>query len=190
MWHEALRGRVDPERLAHCERTADLCRLVAEGQPELGVAPADAALAGLVHDWGRGEGGDEAMLRAAARFGVAVDRAARRRPVSLLHAPVGAAALRQNGLDSEAILRAVCLHTVGAAGMSNLELLVYTADYSEPGRTHPYAREVRGLLTRDLRSAARLAVRRTVEHLLARGEMVERGAVDLWNDLVDGEGSA
>lgn len=177
-----------PERLAHCERTAALCRAVAEAQPELGVDPDTAALAGLVHDWGRGEGDDGAMLRAAARLGVAVGRAARRRPVALLHAPVGAEGLRRAGLESGEVLRAVALHTAGAAGMGNLELLVYTADYCEPGRTHPGAADVRALLDRDLRAAARLATRQTIEHLMARGDMVERSAIDLWNDLVgDGE---
>jgi predicted HD superfamily hydrolase involved in NAD metabolism len=128
------------------------------------------------------------MLRAAGRLGVPVGRAARRRPVSLLHAPVGAALLREAGLDAPEVLRAVALHTTGGPAMTNLDLLVYTADYCEPGRTHPHAAEVRAVLGRDLRGAALLATRYTVEHLLGRGEMVEPAAVGLWNDLLDGEG--
>jgi predicted HD superfamily hydrolase involved in NAD metabolism len=181
---------VDPERLAHCERTAALCRAVAQGQPALGLDPEEAALAGLVHDWGRGEGDAEAMLAAAERLGVPVGRAARRRPLSLLHAPVGSASLRAAGLESERVLRAVALHTAGGAGMGNLELLVYTADYCEPGRTHATAAAVRACLMRDLRAAARLATRYTIEHLLERGDMVEAAAVELWNDLLDDEGES
>jgi predicted HD superfamily hydrolase involved in NAD metabolism len=180
--------RVGPERLAHCERTAALCRAVAEARPDLGVDPSVAALAGLLHDWGRGEGSAEAILAAAVRLGVPVGRAARRRPVALLHAPVGAALLREQGLDDDAILRAVSRHTAGEADMGALDLLVYTADFCEPGRSHEGAAEVRALLRRDLRAAARLATRHTMEHLLAQGEMVETSALDLWNDLVaDGE---
>ncbi len=192
MWRDALRARVSPERLAHCERTAALCRAVAERQADLGLDPDDAALAGLLHDWGRGEGDADAMLAAAGRLGVPVGRAAERRPVALLHAPVGAASLRQAGLRSEAILRAVALHTAGGPGMGTLELLVYTADYCEPGRGHAHAGEVRAVLTGgdDLRGAARLATRYTVEHLLDRGDMVEPSAVELWNDLLDGEGES
>lgn len=183
-WHEALAARVSGERLAHCERTALLCREAAAAHPAWGVDPERAALAGLLHDWGRGEGTAEAMLAAAARYGVPVSPAARRRPVALLHAPVGAASLRAAGLVDEEVLTAVALHTVGAAGMGALSLLVYTADFCEPGRTHPGACEVRAVLAADLRAAARLATRYTLEHLLAGGEMVEAGAVALWNDLV------
>ena len=164
-----------------------MCRAVAERRPGLGIDPATAALAGLVHDWGRGEGGADAMLAAAARLGVEVSSAARRAPVALLHAPVGAKSLCAHGLTDPGLLRAVANHTVGEAGMGPLELLVYTADFCEPGRTHPGAAEVRALLERDLVGAARLATRCTIEHLLRQGTLVEPGALALWNDLVTRE---
>ena len=183
-WHEALATQVDAGRLAHCERTSALCRAVAVAHPQWGIDPDRAALAGLVHDWGRGEGGGPALLDAALQYGIEVSEAARRSPVALLHAPVGARRLREAGLADEGILAAVAYHTVGRAGMDRLALLVYTADFCEPGRTHAGAAAVRDLLSDDLVSAARLATRCTVGHLLKRGSPVEAGAIALWNDLV------
>lgn len=161
-----------------------MCRMAALAHAEWGVDPDRAALAGLVHDWGRGEGDGATLLDVALRDGIEVSEAARRSPLALLHAPVGAACLRRAGLGDEGILAAVAHHTVGRAGMDGLALLVYTADFCEPGRTHLGAPEVRGLLTQDLVAAARLATRYTVEHLMARGSPVEPGAIALWNDLV------
>jgi len=171
-------------RLAHCERTAALCRDVAAGQPALGIDPERAALAGLVHDWGRGEGDGPALVAYAERAGIAVSDAARREPLALLHAPVGAHALRARGLGDEDVLRAVAYHTVGRPGMTRLEMLVYTADFCEPGRGHEGAAGVRAALSADLIAAARQATAHTLRHLLERGRAIELGSVETWNDLV------
>lgn len=168
-----------PGRVAHCLRTAGLAQLLA---PTWLVDPDKARLAGLLHDWGRGLSAAE-LLAEAARRHLPISAAARLRPVALLHAPVGAALLAEKGMEDLEILRAVALHTVGAAGMSRLEALVFVADYAEPGRTHPQATIVRRLARTDPAEAVRQATAATLRFLIESGEPVEGAMLDLWNDL-------
>jgi predicted HD superfamily hydrolase involved in NAD metabolism len=188
-WHEALRRRVGEERLAHCERTAQLCREMARRHPAWGIDPQKAYVAGLLHDWGRGEGGEGAMLRAARRYGIPVDEVAAQAPVALLHAPVGAAALKAAGLEDEDILAAVATHTLGDRDMTPLQALVYVADYCEPGRTHPGAEPVRRLLEQDLWGAVRLATQLTLLYLIHAGRPIHPQVLRLWNELAREEGA-
>lgn len=187
-WHEALRARVSAGRLAHCERTASLCRAWVEAHPESGLDADQAALGGLLHDFGRAITDPETMLEEAQRFGIPVSDAAYAAPLALLHAPVGRAMLQTLGGLEDEILLAVAYHTVGHGGMTPLQALIYTADYCEPGRTHVGAVEVRAILFQDLRRAAKDATARTLTHLLASGRLIDDMAVKTWNDLCkDGE---
>jgi predicted HD superfamily hydrolase involved in NAD metabolism len=53
----------------------------------------------------------------------------------LLHAPVGASVLSEKGFDEQLCL-AVRYHSLGSIHMGRLGLILYLADYLEPGRTH------------------------------------------------------
>lgn len=88
----------------------------------------------------------------------------------LLHAPLGAVVARTEfGLTDPAILRAVSLHTTGAAAMSDLELLVFLADKSEPSRQYPQAERIRRMALSDPRKAVRTCLEELVRHLGALG---------------------
>lgn len=88
----------------------------------------------------------------------------------LLHAPLGAVVARTEfGITDPAILRAVSLHTTGAAAMSDLELLVFLADKSEPSRQYPQAERIRRMALSDPRRAVRTCLEELVRHLGALG---------------------
>jgi len=65
-----------------------------------------------------------------------MDRDLAQTPAPLvLHAPAGAVIAKQHyGVSDPAILRAIAWHTTGAPGMGHLAMIIFLADYCEPGR--------------------------------------------------------
>lgn len=169
--------RLSPRRRDHAHRVAAQAVLLAE---RFG-APADKAeLAGLLHDLCR-ELPDAEMLAAAERYGVPYGPVEARRPKKILHGPVAAAELAQLGLDPR-VCRAIALHTVGDAGMTVLEKVVYLADYVEPSRAFPGVDDVRALAESSLDDAVGAAARLSLLDIIRKGRGVVPGALALYNE--------
>ena len=171
-----LATRLSPKRLAHTHRVAAEAVTLAR---RFGVDEHDAELAGLLHDSCR-EWDAEHILAAAARHGIAVDPVEARRPVGLLHGAVAAAELA--GQVSPQVAQAIARHTVGCAGMSDLDAVLYLADFCEPGRDFPGVDEVRELARHDLRAALAAAVRISLLDLIGLGRGVVPAALALYNE--------
>lgn len=102
----------------------------------------------------------------------------------LWHGPVGAYILKNEyGITDADILNAVRFHTTGRAQMSKLELIVYVADYIEPGRKFPGVDEVRHIAQRDLFEAAWAVSRNTIQFLLQKNTLVYPDTIHVYNDL-------
>jgi predicted HD superfamily hydrolase involved in NAD metabolism len=145
-----------------------------------GASPAQAELAGLLHDYCR-ELSNAETLAAAARYGIPVGPVEARRPKNILHGPVAAAMLAERGLDP-VVASAIARHTIGAAGMTVLEKCVYLADYCEPARDFPGAEEVRALAVASLDAAVAAAARQSLLDVVSRGRGVVPGALALYNE--------
>lgn len=163
-----MRRRLTPARYRHVMAVA---RTAEELAGRFGVDAQRAWLAGLLHDYAR-ELPEEQMVAVAARHGLL--HVAAEPTVALLHAPVGAVLLREElGITDAAVLRAVASHTTGAPSMSDLDKVVFLADYIEPGRRFPGVEAVRETVARGLDAAVRLALLQTVEGLRQRGRGVD-----------------
>jgi len=102
----------------------------------------------------------------------------------LWHGPVGAYLLETKyGITDTDILHAVRFHTTGRAQMSKLELIVYVADYIEPGRQFPGVDTVRNIAQNDLYEAAWTVARNTIQFLLKKNALVYPDTIDIYNDL-------
>ncbi len=168
-----------PERLRdHSRRVAVLA---AELATRWGADPDEAYLAGLLHDYCRGLSSEEVLERARAA-GLAISDLERARPRQLLHARLAAAELAAFGF-SDACLRAVATHTVGAARMDPLQKSVYLADAIEPGRSYLGVEELRGLAANSLDEALRSLVRTTIVDLVERERSIHPATVALYNEL-------
>lgn len=133
---------VKPKRFEHSLGVATTARHLAE---VYGVDEFLATAAGLLHDWDKVLSDDELLARAAQyRVPIAGSPAA---AVGLLHGPVAAVELPQifPELPSE-VWQAVARHTVGAADMTPLDMVVFVADAIEPHRFGSYADELRALV--------------------------------------------
>jgi predicted HD superfamily hydrolase involved in NAD metabolism len=179
---ELIAGRLSRRRRDHARRVAAEAVLLAR---RFGASPAQAEIAGLLHDYCR-ELPDGETLAAAALHGIPVGPVEARRPRKILHGPVAAAELLDLGLDP-AIAAAIRLHTVGDAGMTVLEKCVYLADYVEPGRDFPGIAEVRELAGTSLDVAVGAAVRLSLLDIIRRGRGVVPGALALYNETHAGQ---
>lgn len=147
-----------------------------------GIDEKKAALAGLVHDYGK-LFPEEELCRIALENGIG-DDVILKEPV-LLHAPVGAWLLQKDlGIKDEEILEAVRLHTTGFPAMSPLAKIIYLADYIEPGRNCPGVEEVRAIAFQDLEKALLAAVNMTIRYVLERGMLLHPYSISFRNTLI------
>ena len=179
----ALRARLGDEAVAHSLRVADTA---AELAGAYGVDPALARLAGALHDWDRERSGEE-LVAAATQAGIGVSAADLAVPY-LLHARTGAAGLADAfpGIAPE-IVTAVDRHTVGAADMSELDMIVYLADMVEPARHYEGVEELRDAVgVVSLAELFALGYQHSVAHLVETRRRIHPDTVAVWNALVAG----
>ncbi|MBI4371232.1 MAG: bis(5'-nucleosyl)-tetraphosphatase (symmetrical) YqeK [Elusimicrobia bacterium] len=177
-----LEKTLNPHRFAHTLSVAALAEDLARRHDE---NPDKARLAGLLHDLGRGMRASD-MPGYCRRRRLKIPEMARivaENPL-LLHAYVSEdLARRELGVADPAVLSAVRAHTFGAARMSRLDRLLYTADACEPGRAHAGATAARRLASRDLDAAFARCVAAKLRHARGRGGWIHPVTVKLWNSL-------
>ncbi|MBR3509530.1 MAG: bis(5'-nucleosyl)-tetraphosphatase (symmetrical) YqeK [Lachnospiraceae bacterium] len=131
-----------------------------------------AQLAGLLHDCAKCLS-DEKLLKVCNKNNLSVSDIEKRNPY-LLHGKVGAfLAKTEYGIEDEDILNAIEWHTTGRPGMSELEKIIFIADYIEPGRKQaPNLTEVRKLAFENLDQAMIKILKDTLEYLKSgKGEI-------------------
>lgn len=85
------------------------------------------------------------------------------------HAPVGAVYAKEKfGITDEDILNAIRFHTTGRAEMSELEKIIFVADFIEPGRTQLGADECRLYASINLNKAVAFECKCTIDFLKSK----------------------
>lgn len=169
----ALRRRISGERLEHTYGVMETAVKLAE---RYGADVERARVAGLMHDYAKALPGGE-LLELGRRWGLIRDPAEEENP-HLLHAEVGAALLRAEGLiQDEAVLAAIASHTFGRPGMALLDKLLWVADMIEPHRRFPGLERIRTLAGQDLDLGLLAGLDQTLAYLLARGWRIHMGTV-------------
>ena len=140
---EELVSRVSAKRLRHIDAVAETAVALAA---TYGVDQRKARLAGLLHDWDKGY--DDAGIRArAAEVGLDVPAIVLQDMPQTLHGMTASLALGRDFPEiPKDVLQAVYRHTSGAVGMSPLDMVVYIADCTEPGRKIDIVEELRGMV--------------------------------------------
>ena len=86
-------------------------------------------------------------------------------------------------LDPE-ILRAIEIHTVGAGQMTDLDKVIYVADYIEHNRAFPGVDVAREIASLSLNKAVAYETARTVEHLAHQGFPIYPQTLETYNAYV------
>ncbi len=158
---------LDPRRIAHvlgCRDTAvELAR-------HWGADETDAARAGLLHDITKALDGP-LQLTLCREYGIVLDDFSRKYPKTL-HALTGSLVAQRIFGENRAVVDAVRSHTTGKADMTDLEKIIYVADYMEPNRDFSGVEELRRAAFEDLNDALRLGLNMTLKHLANLGDEV------------------
>ena len=92
-----------------------------------------AAIAGLLHDCAKNYPTEEKLAK-CEKYRLSISDYERQNP-ELLHAKLGAAVAKDKyKIKDREILSAITWHTTGCPNMSDLDKIIYIADYIEPAR--------------------------------------------------------
>lgn len=179
---EELAQRVKPKRFEHSlgvsETAANMARTY-------GADERLARLAGLLHDWDKGYD-DQGIRARVAELGLGEQLASYLDMPHLLHGPTAAAALssRFPQLPPE-LIQAIRLHTTGAVEMTDLDMIVYTADAIEPSRDYPGIDALRKQVGNVPLSELYFATfQHVLENLVQRRKRIHPDTVTVWNSYV------
>lgn len=124
--------RLKPKRFAHSQGVADCAEALA---CLYGADARTARVAGLLHDWDKSFT-NETIKDHARKVGVPEDEALIEAIPQVLHGRTAARSLRGYFPElTDEILQAIDRHTVGALGMTALDMILYCADALEPQRS-------------------------------------------------------
>ena len=183
MSREALLAKMEtvmPEkRLRHCLGVEKAARELAE---RFGLDVEKAGLAGLLHDYAK-KVSDEDFLSLIDKYRLDLDL--KKWGNNVWHGMVGIYKIQEDlGIEDAEILRAIEIHTVGSSTMSELDKVVYVADYIEHNRDFPGVDKARELAKRSLNQAVAYETARTVEHLAHKGMPIYPRTLETYNAFV------
>lgn len=180
-YKEILKNRLSVKRYTHSVGVANTAARLA------GMFNGDierAYLAGLMHDYAR-ELTEEELLELTAKHHLSTD-GVELMQTSLLHGPVGAWLLEQEGLITDPqVLDAIRWHTTGHPDMDQLARIVYISDYIEPGRNFPGVDVLRQITNKDLNLGVLAGLDHTLSFLVQRNNFIHPLSVATRNRLLE-----
>lgn len=186
-FYEQAKGRL-AQRLGHnrFEHSLSVSKMAVDLARAYGVDEKKARLAGLLHDWDKNYT-DEEIQQRSQKLGVNMHPIVLESMPKLLHGPSAALALKQEfpeiGTD---ILQAIARHTSAEVGMTDLDMIVYTADAIEPLR--PFdgmvaLRQSIGVVS--LEELFLATFQHVLSFLIEKKRRMHPDTVDVWNYYVE-----
>lgn len=106
--------------------------------------------------------------------------------VELIHSELGALVAKERyGVEDLEVLNAIRYHTTGRRSMTDLEKIIFLADYIEPYRNFPGVEIVRKLAYEDLNQAILLSMDNTIKFLIEKRGLIHPRTIDARNDLIN-----
>ncbi len=138
-----------------------------------GVDLEKAAIAGLLHDCGKNLPAAEKIAK-CEKYGLPISAYERKNP-ELLHAKLGAAIAKDKfKIKDREILSAITWHTTGCPNMSDLDKIIYIADFIEPNRKMlPEMEAIRKEAFTDLDVCLTHILSNILEYLKRKGETID-----------------
>lgn len=175
---EIIKNVLPESRYEHTLRVTDTAKMLSKTYNE---SEAEIELAALLHDYAKHRPKEE-LKRWILKTNLPKDLLYYHH--ELWHGPVGSVLIeRELGVINHSVQQAIRFHTTGRANMSNIELIVYLADYIEPGRNFPGVENVRALAKRSLHEACFVAAKQTLEYLISKKQSIYPDSLHIYNDL-------
>ena len=178
---EQLKSRLKPSRFLHSEGVAETTAFLGE-RFQLDIE--QCRVAGLLHDCAR-QYSDKQLQAEADRRGISYGEVDKAMPL-LLHAYIGASLVKEDyGVTDQAICQAIFRHTVGGAGMTELDKVIYFADMIEPNRDYPQVEELRRLSRlASLDEMFFAGLVQSLNFVLKKGSLVHPDTVTAYNEIL------
>ena len=142
-----------------------------------------ARLAGLLHDITKETKG-EIQLQIIENGGIILTELERRSP-KLWHAISGACYVRDVlGIDDPDIFNAIRFHTTARAGMSQLEKLIFLADFTSAERNYPDIDVIREHAENSIEEGMLYGIKFTISRLAGSGDLISPDALAAYNDIL------
>lgn len=173
---ERLARMLSPKRFRHSLGVRDTAAALAR---RFGADETQARLAGLLHDCAK-ELPPAEQVAMCRELGVELDAWELQRPDALAHAKLGAELAKcLFDVADEAVCSAIRWHTLGRAGMADLEKILFAADMIEPNRSYPEAEALRKAVYADLDKGVYACVDATITWNEQKGAAVHPNAYAL-----------
>ncbi|MGT2887812.1 bis(5'-nucleosyl)-tetraphosphatase (symmetrical) YqeK [Streptococcus didelphis] len=138
-----------------------------------------AGLAGLLHDYAK-ECPDKLFIDLINKYQLSSELLNWNNNV--WHGMVGIYKLQEDlQLQDKEILRAIEIHTVGAAKMTLLDKILYVADYIEEGRDFPLVNQARQIAKESLDKAVAFETVHTVAYLASKAVPIYPQTLETYN---------
>lgn len=176
---QILQEHLTKSRFDHSVRVAEVALDLAKIYQ---VDHQDAIIAALFHDIAKDQTKEELKLN-IKHYHLPQDLLKEHH--ELWHGPVGAEMAKNlYGIVDDRIYKAIYHHTTGRAHMSDLELIIYIADYIEPERTQPGVDSVRQMAEIDLVETALVISSRTIKYLIDKRATIHIDTFFAYHDLL------
>lgn len=172
-----LKQHLSPKRYQHSLNVAEECKKLAE---KYGEDKDKAYFAGLLHDICKELPADEQKrLVEESRFAVSNEELETH---SLWHAVAGAYFVKSVfKIEDIDILNAIRFHTVGRAGMTRLEEIVYLGDLVSADRDYKDVDKMRKIVYNDINEAMLEAFAFSIKAVIKKGGMLPICTVEGYN---------
>lgn len=138
-------------------------------------------LAALMHDYAKCQKADD-LKKIMITNNISTDLLEYNK--ELWHGPVAAYIAETSfGIKDKDVLHAIRYHTTGRAHMSDIEMILFVADYIEPNRNFKEVKEIRAVAKKNLPYTAWLVVRNTIQYLLKKRAIIHPNTLEAYNDL-------
>lgn len=173
-----IESRVGANRYAHILRVVKYADKLAKVYH---IDSKKAKIAALLHDCAKCKKHSDIILL-ANQVGFEISSELMQVP-QVIHAHLGAYIAKEvYGIEDEEILMAIKYHTTGRKGMTDLEKIIYLADYLEEGRVFPEVEFLREKSLIDLDETLFLAVENSIKFLLEKKKKIAFETISLWNE--------
>ena len=167
-YENEIRERIGEKRFLHTIRVKDTAIKLAKIHD---VDVEKAEVAGFLHDCAKIRDKKD-LIKAAKENNLLLTKEMMKAP-QIIHSYLGALFAREfYGIDDEDILNAITYHTTGRANMSDLEKIIFLADYIEPLRNFDGVERARELANKDLDAAMYFALNNTLKFLVERDNYI------------------
>lgn len=178
---EEVQAALSSSRYAHTIRVMETALELAERFG--GTDPEKVKVAALLHDYAK----CFSVLyleKQLLHYGLIEDLVAFHH--ELWHGPVAAELVQEKfDVQDEEILNAIRYHTTGRPSMTQLEYVIFVADYIEPERSFPGVDDVRLLAQEDLTMAAWRALQNSIIYLMKKEATIHPNSFLAYNALTD-----